>query len=93
MATHRRHFLQQSDYTLCVIFRNFWCFANHEDVFGRDDTRQDLLWKFNIPWTERLKVLSLLDAYNLNAFSLFDSEEALKETMALRELEFKKSRP
>jgi hypothetical protein len=58
-------------------------------VFARNASGQNLLWKFNIPWTERLKVLKLLDDYNLNAFSLFDSEEALTETMALRELEFR----
>jgi hypothetical protein len=50
---------------------------------------QDLLWKFNIPTSERLKVLKFLDAHNLNAFSLFGSEESLMETMALRELEFR----
>jgi len=91
VSTHRRHFLQQSDYTLCMNFHeNAWYFAGHTEVFGRGDIHQDLLWKFNIPWTERLKVLKLLDDYNLNALSLFDSEEALMETMALRELEFKK---
>jgi hypothetical protein len=42
-------------------------------------------WKFNIPSTERTKVLRLLNDYNLNAFSLFDSEEALLETMWFRE--------
>ena len=49
---------------------------------------QDFLWKLNIPWTERLKVLKILDTYNVNALSLFDSEESLMETMALRTLEF-----
>lgn len=48
--------------------------------------RQDELWKFNVPWTERLKVLGLLDGYNLNAFSLSESEESLMETLALRKL-------
>jgi hypothetical protein len=33
-------------------------------------------------------VLKTLDTYNLNAFSLFDSEESLMETMALRTLQF-----
>jgi hypothetical protein len=51
---------------------------------------QDVLWKFNIPSTERLKVLRLLnDDYNINAFSLFGSEESLMETMALRELDLR----
>jgi hypothetical protein len=88
VRTHPRHFLQQSDYTMCVIFGSEWSFAKHEDVFARNDPRQDLLWKFNIPWTERLKVLKMLDGYNLNAFSLFDSTETLMETVGLRRLEF-----
>jgi hypothetical protein len=35
-----------------------------------------------------LKVLKMLDKYNLNAFSLFESEESLMETLAVREMEF-----
>jgi hypothetical protein len=31
----------------------------------------------------------MLDGFNLNSFSLFASEEALMETMALRELAFR----
>jgi hypothetical protein len=65
-----------------------WHFIEHEAVTRRDDASQDYLWKFNIPWSERLNVLRLLDAYNLNAFSLFESEEALMQTLATREMEF-----
>ena len=88
--THKRHFLQQSDYTLCMVFKpsNEWHFAMHEDMFRLSEDHQDLLWKFNIPWSERLKVLKILDTYNLNAFSLLDSEECLVETMALRTFQF-----
>src|SRR5260221_583184 len=88
VTTHRRHYLQHSEYTMCVIFENEWRFGKHEDVFVLNNPRQDVLWRFNIPWKERLKVLKLLDSYNLNALSLFDSEESLMETLALRELEF-----
>jgi hypothetical protein len=71
------------------------CYASHEAVFGcKDkDDEQDLRWKFNIPSTERLKVLRMLDSYNLNSLSLFGSEESLMETMALRELDFKQMNP
>ncbi|MHB8654677.1 MAG: FRG domain-containing protein [Terriglobia bacterium] len=94
VRTHRRHFLQQSDYTLCAEFLKegnecyLWHFANHEEATRRDDMSQDVLWKFTIPWSERLKVLKSLDAYNLNAFSLFESGETLMETLAVREIEF-----
>lgn len=88
VRAHRRHFLQQSDYTMCAIFEDGpWRFANHETVFSLDNKKQDILWKFNIPWAERTKVLTQLDAYNLNAYSLFESEESLMETLAFRTLE------
>lgn len=88
VRSHRRHFLQQCQYTICIIRNDEWCFASHEDAFSREDANQDLLWKFNIPTAERLRILQLLDSYNLNGFSLFGSEESLMETMALRELHF-----
>jgi hypothetical protein len=71
---------------MCIVRDGEWRYAAHEDAFARDDAHQDLLWKFNVPSSERLRVLQSLDAYNLNAFSLFGSEESLMETMALREL-------
>lgn len=91
VPTHRRHFLQQSTYTICLTHKigDGWSFAPHADVFDINHPNQDVLWKFTIPSTERVKVLNVLDAYNLNAFSLFESEESLMETMALRELDFK----
>jgi hypothetical protein len=91
VRTHKRHFLQQSDYTISAVFDDGgdgWRFTRHEDMFSPSKPDQDSLWKLNIPWTERLKVLKILDTYNVNALSLFDSEESLMETMALRTLEF-----
>ena len=87
VRSHRRHFLHQSEYTICIVSDGEWRYAAHEDAFARDDAQQDLLWKFNVPSSERLRVLKSLDAYNLNSFSLFGSEESLMETMALRELQ------
>lgn len=43
-----------------------------------------MLWKFNLPFTERMRVLALLDAHNLNARSLFESEESIMETLKFR---------
>ena len=86
VRSHRRHFRQQSDYTICGNFveNSGWHFYPHERVFGQSP-KQDFLWKFNLPSTERFKVLRLLNDYNLNAFSLFDNEESLLETMWFRE--------
>jgi FRG domain len=92
VRTHRRHFLQQCEYTSCLTFKKAVRFICHEEVFALPKRSQDLLWKFNIPPSERLKVLKSLDAHNLNAFSLFGSEESLMDTMALRELEFREKK-
>jgi hypothetical protein len=50
---HRRHFLQQSEYTVCVEFTygfsqaaGKWTFGAHEDVFARREPEQDILSKF-----------------------------------------------
>jgi len=68
VRSHRRHFLQQSVYTICLVRKEEWNFAQHEAAFARDDANQDLLWKFNIPAIERMKILTLLDTFRLNAF-------------------------
>jgi len=93
VRTHRRHFLQQSEYTICVVRDREWQYAPHEAVFARDDKSQDALWKFDIPAGERLKVLKYLEEHNINAFSLFGSEESLMETIALRELHLRDRGP
>ncbi len=87
---HARHFRQQSDYTICAAFDEKgpgWRFHPHDSVFEFFGSRgrQDYVWKFDLPATQRVAILKSLDQYNLNAFSLFDSQEALLETMWLRE--------
>lgn len=87
VETHERHFRQRCDYTICGEFdENYgWRFASHQDVFDQQHPRQDRLWRFDIPSGERTKILRALSDYNLNAFSLFGTEESLLETMWLRE--------
>ena len=88
VETHERHFRQRCDYTICGSFdANYgWRFDSHQAVFDtQQHARQDRLWRFDLPSTERGKVLSALSDYNLNAFSLFGSEESLLETLWLRE--------
>ena len=87
VRTHARHFRQQSDYTICAAFDEKgpgWRFHPHDKVFWNRG-KQDCVWKFDLPATQRVAILKSLDQYNLNAFSLFDSQEALLETMWLRE--------
>ena len=67
-----------------------WHYSSHEAVFTATDhgnvSGQDQLWKFTLPRVERTRVLTYLDEHNLNAYSLFGSDEALMEMMARREL-------
>jgi hypothetical protein len=86
VRSHRRHFRQQSDYTICTSFEKAgWRFHEHGPVFGGRLGRQDALWKFDLPSSRGISILESLDQYNLNAFSLFDSEETLLETVWFRE--------
>lgn len=91
---HMRHFNQKSVYTICAKYSDpkGWLFSSHDSVFLRQNNTQDVCIKFNLPWTERDKVLKILDSYNLNAYSLFGSDESLMETMALREITFRKGK-
>jgi hypothetical protein len=77
---------------MCVIFDGEWRFEQYQRVFEWPNQTQGDFWKFNIPYSERIKVLKLLERYNLNAFSLFGSEESLMETMALKTLHFDEGR-
>lgn len=87
VKTHKRHFLQQSEYTYCtkrVEGKDVYC--SHEEAFDRKNKRQDVLNKFIISKTERPKVLKRLNMMNINAYSLFGSEESLLETLAYQEI-------
>lgn len=86
VRSHARHFRQRSRYTICGSWssEDGWRFRPHEPAVGARG-RESFVWKFNLPSSERDPVLQVLDSYNLNAFSLFDSEEALLEMLWLRE--------
>jgi len=97
--THRRHYLQQVQYTICLQqFGETQGFGKYEDAlaasskyedFGTEDQpfSQDLLIKYTIPTTERRNVLRQLDKMNISYASLFGTEDALIKTLALRQLE------
>lgn len=87
VRSHRRHFQQQSQYTICTKHNGTELFfARHSDVFAVNSEEQDELWKFNIPNSERNNILERLEQFNINSFSLFGSEESLMETLSIREI-------
>jgi hypothetical protein len=91
IKTHKRHFRQQSRYTVCVRFKDGqWYFAPHDSVFWmKNNLEQDLLWKITVPAKERQKALNYFDKFNLNEFTLFDSEEGLLELLAARVIDMR----
>jgi len=46
---------------------------------------QNMMWKITFPASEREKALRKLEMFNINAYSLYPSEESLMETVFLRE--------
>jgi hypothetical protein len=88
IRAHRRHFLQQSEYTLCVVREEQeWRYTSHESAIGTEpEEPQDLIFRFTLPIDERAAALRYLDKFNLNAFSLLGSDESLMETTAFRTL-------
>ena len=85
IRAHPRHFLQQAEYTLAVNFQGGkWRITSHQSVFQQNIPEQDELLKFTLPSSEAAKVLSKLDRVNINAYSLFQTEDALLETTSSR---------
>lgn len=83
VRAHRRHFLQQSSYTVCAVAAGeSSAYAKHEDAFGNSVITQDLLWKINIPISARPEFLAKLDEKKINSFYLFETEDSLLETLA-----------
>jgi len=88
-ASHKRHFIQQSEYTVCTKKDGARVeFTLHEYAFAKTEEGENLLWKFTLPRTERIHILKTLDQMNINAISLFGTEDSLMETAALRVFDF-----
>ena len=88
IRTHRRHFIQQCEYTICrKRIEDSYYYCNHEEAFQRNDKNQDILTKYLIPRSQRAKVLSKLYFMNINAYSLFVNEESLMATLAYQEID------
>jgi len=88
VKVHKRHVLQQSQYTMCIKLDNEYnpIYSNHELVFNKNDERQDRLWKFNVPSIEKSQALKSLNKMNINSYSLFGSEDSLVESISTNEI-------
>ena len=91
VTTDRRHFSQKAWYTMATA----WCdehevhsFCPHETVESSGIMSHDVLVKLTLPRTERVEALKQLDEFNLNHYTLFNSEDSLIRTLALRTFDF-----
>lgn len=85
VRTHKRHFLQQCEYTICVReTENGLHYAKHEDVFQRNESDQDKLIKLILPNKLQCIFLDKLQTRNINDHSLFNNEESLMHTLAVK---------
>jgi hypothetical protein len=88
VSSHRRHFMQQSQYTIATEkVKDEWVYCSHEKYFsGTTDESQDLLIKFTLPGELRNKYLQKLQQMNINAFTLYGTDESLMDMLAFREI-------
>lgn len=87
IRTHRRHLIQQSQYSICTLWPSDYKFYAHDQALAQDGALgiKGELVRITIPAQERTVALSDLDQMNINAFSLFGSEDSLVRTVARRE--------
>lgn len=88
--THKRHYLQQSRYTVCIKKQDETLyFAEHDKFLKNSDKtpEQDLLWEATLPLKEWREAYKDFQAFNINPYSLFASEESLMETLETNEYE------
>lgn len=80
IKTHKRHFLQKAWYTIATNANpetKDHQFLRHDQVFENQVAsvvEQDVILKIVIPTELRMEILDYLDYYNINYFSLFQTE-------------------
>ncbi|NOT04047.1 MAG: FRG domain-containing protein [Anaerolineales bacterium] len=95
VSTHKRHFAQKAWYTMASKWSDEFSthtFCSHHEIFDKSrknyETPQDLLIKITIPASERGKALKELDNdYNINHFTLFQTEDSLIKALGIRDFE------
>lgn len=94
VSTHKRHFAQKAQYTIAVKWSdklNSFIFCSHHEVFDNPNKfpNQDLLIKITIPVSDRNSAMRELDDYNINHFTLFQTEDALIKKLSIDHFDIK----
>lgn len=85
IRTHKRHYAQQCEYTYCRKNQDSnWFYSGHEEALENKSKGQDIIKKYILPSCIRCEALADLDSMNLNAYTLYGSEEGLAEMLANR---------
>lgn len=95
VTAHQRHVSQKADYTVAMKMTvgsslGQQEFCSHKDICSApvNNQVQDSLVRITIPRSDRQRALRQLDNdYNINHYTLFNSEDGLIRTMALRAFE------
>jgi hypothetical protein len=88
VRTHKRHYAQKAWYTISTKWNyteGARYFCPHERVFEKGTERQDLLIKIVLPRSVRSSALAELNDYNINDFTLFQTEDSLIKALAAKE--------
>jgi hypothetical protein len=89
VSTHKRHFAQKAQYTFATKWpeKDYdFVFCSHHEVFDNPNKfpNQDILIKITLPFSEKNLALKDLDDYNINHFSLFQSDDALIKKLCIK---------
>ena len=90
VTTHTRHFAQKAQYTIATLYdrdRKLHEFVSHHDVKSPIPNSQDVLINITIPRSDRESALRQLEDFNINHYTLYQSEDALIRSLALRSIE------
>jgi hypothetical protein len=90
VSTDKRHFAQKAWYTIATRWSSEnkeHIFCSHHEVFEKSEKNQDVLIKITIPSVDRRVALTELNDFNINHFTLFQSEDALIKTLSIKDFD------
>lgn len=88
LKAHKRHFQQQSEYTICFEKpEDKWFYCDHGTAMNKNEGEQDVLKTLLVPVDQRRVFLRKLDLMNITALSLMGGKTGLLETIAQREFD------
>lgn len=93
VTAHARHFAQKAQYTTATKWnadRRAHVFCSHEEPPEHEGVVvQDVVVKLTVPRASRREVLTELNDYNINHYTLFQTEDALVQALGHREFDLR----